>query len=299
MRPKLFVLAGAALLAGACSKDVVRPKDPTPVDSPILIALAERMPERSLVLRCRTQREYPCVNYGLETRLVRVPRAFQVEFRDVVAPMICLTSIGPATASLELGLIEAGSVDFFVSSRVGSVTGRLDVTGDAYRVVARPGAVAFDDYELRRIPDGTVWGFFGYARPELEPAVRSILGQMRLAGAEDRLLPEGRYSVLLREYGDTFQARANGTIDYGSNLGYYHTLPFALSFHGDIGALREIVARTGRDYGDQLHLRVFTWQGEGFLSWVLGREPKAGQVADSWTRNTLVASAAPANGPTR
>ena len=272
MRPMLLMLACVSFLAVGCSKDVVRPNERLPVDSNVLIGLSERLPERSLVLACRTSREYGCFNYIIDTRLFQLPQSIRIDFNQVVAPVICATAVGPARVELDLGALGPGSASLDLRGGTGGLTGRLDVSEGSYRVLVPQGGFRFDHRTLQRIPSRTVWGFFGYPRTDLEPAARAVIGQMLALGATPRRLAEGRYSVVLpNQNRDTFKADASGTIQYDGGHGYYHILPFALSFDGDLAALREVVARTGRDFGDDLQLRVYTWQGDALYSWVLGR----------------------------
>lgn len=257
-----------ALLANGCKKEVSRPNR-SALDSPVLISLQEELPSHALVLDCRTEREYPCFNDQIDAALSRSAAGFKVDFRDVIVPEICLAALGPARVRLRLGILGTGGVAVQFRTPLGTSTTWLEVTGDRFVLVANPNnAVKVESAQLRRIPDGTIWGFFGYARADLEPVVLGIRNEIQAIGAMPRALPEGRYRVALRDHQeDTFHADASGNIVY-EGAGYYFTHPFAFEFRGDANALKEIVERTGREHGDAINLRIYTWQGDHWFSWV-------------------------------
>ena len=272
MRTKWLAIATVSLMAAGCLQDVTTPRRNVPINGDILIGLTEKLPERSLTFACRTQQTYPCFNYILDCSLAQRQHSIRLDFNRVIAPSVCLTAIGPARAQFDLGALAPGSTSLALRTPLGDVNGLIEVSEGSYRALVPEGAARFDDPTLQRIPEGTVWGFFGYAGPEMEPVARAVIDEMASLGAMPRTLAEGRYSVSLPGYnGDTFQADVSGAIHYDDNTGYYHVLPFALSFGGDTEALRDLVARTGREHGDLLHLRIYTWRGDAFFSWVLGR----------------------------
>ena len=271
MKTNWLAIASVSLLAAGCLTDATDPKRHSPVKGDILIGLAERLPERSLKFECRTQESYRCSNFAIDCSLQQRQGAIRLDFNRVIEPNICLTSIGPARAYFDLGALATGTTSLDLRSALGNVNGTIEVSEGSYRALVSEGPVLFDDATLRRIPEGTVWGMFGYARPEMQPVAQAVIDEMVSLGATPRRLAAGRYTVRFPDYyGDTFLADSWGAIHY-DYTGYYNTLPFALSFHGDTNALRELVARTGREHGDQLDLRIFTWRGDWFFSWVLGR----------------------------
>ncbi len=269
---KTLCLVAIQAAANGCTKSVSRP-DRSALVSPVVISLQEELPSRALVLDCRTEHEYGCFNFALDASLSRSSAGIKVDFRDVTAPDICLTAIGPARARLRLGTLDIGGHAVQFRTPLGVPPGWLEVTGNRYVLVASPNqAVRIETSQLRRIPDGTIWGMFGYARADLEPVVRGIRDEIIALGATPRLLPEGRYHVALADQQeDRFLAETGGQIVYDSPNGYSFTLPYAFEFHGDLDALRQIVTSVGHEHGDAIHLRVFTSQGEHLYSWVLGR----------------------------
>ncbi len=266
---RILGFVAVLVIASGCNKSVSRP-DRGALDSPVEVTLQEELPSHALVFDCRTEREYGCSNYRIDTRLSRSAAGFKIDFRDVIVPGGCLTSLGPARVRLRPGILGTGGVAVQFRTPLGMPAAWLETTGDRYVLVTSPNrAVKIESPQLRRIPDGTIWGFFGYARTDLEPAVNAIRGRIAALGATERALPEGRYQVLLKEYqGDRFRADAAGRIAYDSPTGYVATSTFACQFHGDLAALRELVNDVGRQYGDAIHLRIYTWQGDHLFSWM-------------------------------
>ncbi|MEQ1834295.1 MAG: hypothetical protein ABL977_14700 [Candidatus Eisenbacteria bacterium] len=272
-----FAVLASALLFTACTDHSFAPRQGAPLDSQVLIGLTEVLPEHSLVLYCRTAREYPCVNYTLAAQAQTNRGGYSLQFDHVVAPAVCATAIGPARAELELGTLGDGEHTLAMRARGSRLAGTLHVSAGAYAVDAPGDAVSFPEPILRRLPANTLWGYFGYATPERRADADAVLAELRGLGATPATLAAGHYSVRLREHpgatleGDAFTVDASGSPDYGASTGYYHVLPFALTHSGDLTAVRDLVARVGRTHGDAVHMRVFSTRGTAFYSWVLGR----------------------------
>ena len=97
------------VLASGCLFHATRPA-PGPVDSTVHVELAETIPSAlgTLRLLLRTERRYGCSNMQLVTSLRTSPDALQLGIAGVRAPGVCLTSLAPASAQVDLGHLETG-----------------------------------------------------------------------------------------------------------------------------------------------------------------------------------------------
>lgn len=274
MRPKLLIVF--LLLAAACTgclrKDPARPQ-PRPLDSTVHLAFAERLPERTLEMSARTEREYPCYNYALETSVMRLTDRTRVQFGQVLEPVGCLTALGPARSETILGRFGDGGNPFQLRGTTGSADLSLEVSGGAYRFVGKPPArVVFDTPELRRIPGGTVWGYVGTPGPEWNDEVDAALADLEATGARPRTLAGGSYEVRFRseygELGDRFEVVGGAIV---RPVSHPRLRSFAFEFEGDLEALRAAVRHVELEHAGALDLAVFTWNGDVLQSWVLGR----------------------------
>jgi len=263
-------LVGIAALATISCHDTLpdAPVDPgLPIDSKILITFAETLSSsgRSFLMRARTERIYACVNYRLRYDLTRSGSNMRVLFHDVTIGAVCFTATGPATASLDLGDLPSGTYSFIFQAPTGTTRTDLRVDDDAYTVASVQGeSVVFPSPVLRRIPDDTIWGLIGYLghpwEAPFDSLADSFLDSLAAAGADPITLEPG-------DYGD-FWVDSTGAMKWPGTTGYYDARPYVLRYDGDYQRLGEIIATFGRTQGQYLSIRLLTWKGDTYATWL-------------------------------
>lgn len=282
MRLKLYALAlfvTWSTLSCADSPTQPAPGPPDlPIDSKILVTPSEQLSDagRALILTCRTERIYQCVNYRIAFDVTRSGSSILVRFRYIDVPTICLTATGPAMCALELGTLDPG--DYSVEFRVGTAVTRVNliVSDGAYSITSEAGeSVSFSLATLRRIPDGTIWGLIGYLGVAPEPyhtLGRSFLDSLEARGAEPVALEPGEYGA--------FQIDPSGQMIWPGTHGYYAARPWVLHYAGPSETVAKVIEQFGVTQSQWLSIRLHTWRGEWYATWLTG----GSQVSSSHAR---------------
>lgn len=127
-----------------------------------------------LELRFRTERDYGCRNYIIKNTVSQSGNDVNISLLDIVKLDLCLTSLGPATVTINLGVKTNGTYELKIQNgRILNVFD-LEVTDEKYRVEPKSNSrnVWFDEPELGRqtlqIPNFScplAAGFFCSERP--------------------------------------------------------------------------------------------------------------------------------------
>jgi len=275
-RPRLLAsMLLAAISTISCHDAPTRPvQDPgEPIDSKILVTLSERLNGRSLLMRCRTERVYGCINYQIEFSTARWGSTVMVNFRDITIGGICFTAIGPATCTIDLGSLSPGTYPLVFGVRTGTTKANLIVTNDAYTIVPiQAGGVSFPSPVLRRIPDGTIWGLMGSLVPpyypgfaEFDTLANAFLDSLAAHGAEPAALAPGNYGA--------FQIDSTGTLQWPGITGYYFSQTYVRHYSGTSGPLHDLVDYFGRTASQSISIQLYTWRGEWYASWLAAPAP--------------------------
>lgn len=258
------------VLASGCLFHATRPA-PGPVDSTVHVELAETIPSAlgTLRLLLRTERRYGCSNMQLVTSLRTSPDALQLGIAGVRAPGVCLTSLAPASAQVDLGHLETGEYALRFLLNGAMIDSRLLVTADTYRIVGGNAAsFAIDHSALRRVPAHMVWGWIGYSSAADQAAASEYLHDLRALGAAPHLFPSGRYAPVVAPGADEeFRIDDRGRLSFGGNMGFLHLEPYVFRYDGGAGALRALVSATGEPHRGAVFVPLETGAGDRFMSW--------------------------------
>src|SRR5512144_935156 len=118
--PAMMLIAALSVLSCADAPTQPPPESPgISIDSKILITPSERLSDgsRALVLNCRTERSYECINYRIPFTVVRQGATVLVSFGKInLDGSICLTAAGPATCAIDLGALTEGTYSVVFNS---------------------------------------------------------------------------------------------------------------------------------------------------------------------------------------
>jgi len=248
---------GCALLATGCFE---RTSPPAPIDSGVVLRLHEKLAAtgRSLELLGRTERTYGCSNFSILYELQLAGDAISVRFTGIHMPDICLTAIGPATCTVQLGPTAMGSRLLLLGTTGGSVVTRLVVNADSIEVKgARSVGITVPAPVLHRVPPGTIWGWIGWGPDDQSARAQAFLDSLALVGAQPTRPLPGDY-----EY---FQVDALGQIGLPGSYGFYFLRPFLFHYAGDPALLADVL----KAFGDPLWIALYDDRGGTLYSWML------------------------------
>jgi hypothetical protein len=246
------------LLLCGCKKDASVDK----IDSDIKIKMWETVDstKRTLLFYCSTEREYGCSNYGISKTFNKSSDNIDIDFNGILVYDLCLTSIGPATTTIDLGTLSSGTYNLDIKVERKKSEGQLIVTSDYYAITLdKQKKLQIINSPLHRIPTNTIWGTVGYHTSSTTTLVQTFIDSLQLLGATAQTYQSGYYGY--------FQINSSGQILPPQNSGYYFIRPYIFNCTGNTSALKTLVKNYGTNYSDSLSIILYTTKGEIFRSW--------------------------------
>ena len=106
---------------------------------------------KTLKLSISTKAIYPCVNFGIETKMIKNGNNILIELGKVVESVVCLTAIGPANAEIDLGTLPTGTYNLKFAANGKILTGSLIVTNEKYTLsFARQNTLIFVNPRIKQ-----------------------------------------------------------------------------------------------------------------------------------------------------
>lgn len=124
---KLFFMFFGLLLV-ACDKED-EGLDKSPIDSKVLISARESS-SGEIFLDCKTDKEYSCFNYKILATKQTAENSIEISFEAIEVDGKCATASGPATTTINLGVLAIGEYGLTFNSMGVSNKGLLIVTQD-------------------------------------------------------------------------------------------------------------------------------------------------------------------------
>jgi hypothetical protein len=208
---------------------------------------------------------YPCGNYEIVYAVTRIGFRILVSFQRVdLGGFGCAFAIGPARCDVDLGALEPGTYSLTFFANTGTTNMELVVDRDFYEATRIAGeSVSFTMTTLRRVPEGTVWGLIGYSGrlggPQ-DSLAAAFLDSLAVRGAQPVALDPGEYGA--------FYVDSLGEMQWPGAHGYTFAAPFVRHYTGASDSLGAVVAYFGRVYGEWLSVRLLTWRGDYYATWV-------------------------------
>jgi len=256
------LIAVIAILLWACADGDSELND-SPIDSKITIETRELLDvdSRRLTFSCATERVYPCVNYPLLTDRQDDENSFQLTFKSVGITDICLTALGPATASVELGAIAEGEYAFELNNADQKNKGTLKITESEIKLIFdHQNGIEIVRASTKRVPEKTYWGTIGYHTSASSTLVDEFLQKLSDEGAMFNKQQPGHYFYY--EIDESGEIVANT-----ENSGYYFMKAFIFQYDGDESALKAFITTDAKQYGSQLSIYLTSFRGESVNNW--------------------------------
>lgn len=228
-----------------------------PIDSDIEIYLWETLgtSNRTLHFNCATERIYGCYNYTISTKYKETSDNIKIDFNGVIIPEFCLTALGPAKSTVDLGSLSTGTYNLNIEVEGKKSKGKLIVSPESYAIeITNPKQIKIKNSPLYRIPGGTIWGTVGHHAASSAALAQSFIDSLQTIGAKAKTYQSGDYGY--------FKIDANGEIVTPEGHGYYYIKPFVFAFTGNNRDLIALVKSYGRDYGQLLNIYLYMASGE-------------------------------------
>jgi len=216
--------------------------------------------KRTLYFNCFTEKIYGCSNYFIQTSYELTDDKIKIHFIQVVAPTICLTSLGPASTYIQFEGLANKTYEIELNFGATTITGQLIVSGNSFKVILPiQTKVHFVNPDLGRIQNNTIYGTVHYHVASTAATVQRFIDSLQFYGTTPVIYPPGDYGQ--------FQIESNGQIKQIQDLGYYFTRYYIFNYSGESTQLKNLVRRFGINYSDSLLITLNTAKGEIFYSW--------------------------------
>lgn len=262
----LFLIVLLTLLINliGCEDTVSDNTSYTSIDSRINIKLREELSANSknVVLNCRTERIYGCINYGIDYSVIKNTNNFKIKFSRIIISDVCLTALGPASAQINLGNLSSGTYDLNLEVNGKTESAVLTVTDSLYQINFQPGFnFKFDNTKLNRVPQYLIWGSVGYINDSLTIAADTFIDSLQILGATQKNISPGDYGF--------FEIDSFGNIVAPDNHGYPFIKMYKFEYQSDLNNIKELMKRIQYQYVNQIYISCNTWQGDVFYGWTL------------------------------
>jgi hypothetical protein len=217
--------------------------------------------KRTLFLDCFTEKVYGCSNYKIESPFELTNDKITINFIQIIAPNICLTSIGPAHTLIKLEGLSNKVYEVELNFGATKIPGQLDVSTNSFKATLPVQTkVQFVNPNLGRVPNNTIYGTVHYHVASATTTVQKFIDSLQFYGATSTLYPQGDYG--------NFQIESTGQIKQVQDAGYYFTRYYIFNYSNNSAQLKNLVRRFGVNYPDSLLVTLNTTKGETFYSWV-------------------------------
>jgi hypothetical protein len=215
---------------------------------------------RHLNLICTTSKIYSCCNYPLIYSLSRSGNTFTITFKYVLKEEWCLTSLGPASTTIDLGVLPDNNYKLKIST--GSIISNecdLAVSDEAYIISHKTGSsIIYPHDTLLRVSGNTVWGYVCYDSTGSYSAL--------LAGFMDSLVHYGVESVPFSAgYYHYFELLPGNAFPHNSGCSY--STQFIYKYTGDLTVLKNLVWHYWSLSDSTFYINIHTDKGYNYMSW--------------------------------
>jgi hypothetical protein len=259
----LLLILSISILNG-CDDTVSDNTSYSNIDSRINIKLAEELStdSKKVILYCRTEKIYGCINYGIDYSVFRTASNFRIKFNSIIISEICATALGPATSRINLGELNKGNYSLTLEVNGKTESAVLTVTDSLYQIDFQPGfKFRFDNTKLNRVHQYLIWGSVGYINDSLTNVVNTYLDSLQILGAVQKNLSPGDYGF--------FEIDSFGNIMTPDNHGYPFIKMYKFEYQNDLSNIKELMKRIQQQYVNQIYISCNTWQGDVFYGWTL------------------------------
>lgn len=234
-----------------------------PIDSKIFIETRELLDKnsRSLTFNCKTEKNYPCINFPILTDKGINENSFQITFTGVGETTICFTALGPASTVVDLKTVKSGDYPIEFNNANLKNTGILRVNDNEIQLVfGQQNGIEIVRPTTKRVPQNTYWGTIGYHQSSSINLVNEFIQKLTNKGAKFNKQIPGHYFY--------YEIDQNGDIITNTeNSGYYFVKAFIFQFDGDESELKDVIKIDGKAYKVDLSINVETFKGERVNNW--------------------------------
>jgi hypothetical protein len=257
IHPAIMALLVLLVFFGGCRKTVTYEDLPTPM----VVQLYEEVldGERRIAIGLRTIENYPCNNFQIIFSYLRSLHSWDLIFRGLYAPRICVTVVGPAWGHQVLNDFTDGAytLNFIYGSHYLAAKFHVSEEELVVDLPAHQGNfLVFPDVRFTRVPSDFFWG---YVLPVQEGTVEpydTFYQDLLDAGAWAPELDDGHYGFFRITDGklvvDPYQQ--------SQSLAHQHT--FVFGWDGEFHEIESLAAA----YAGVFEIQVFSAQGHNFCN---------------------------------
>lgn len=238
------------------------------IDSEINITIMENS-SGELQFHFSTAKDYSCCNYPIDLSFKKSSDNIDIKINGVIETGLCLTAIGPATGSVNMGSLENGVYSLTFHNRDKTYSGELYVSSESYKInFASSPDLIFKNMQLNKVPDNSIWLAISYSNEDM---LLSFIDDLMNLGVTKKQYHFGFYSFEFPSYSWLycgFMIDEKGIITYypditnldGVMWGGVKKQSYAFQYLGNETNLEQLV----KQYQEELAITVFTAKGKYF-----------------------------------
>ena len=232
MNKILSLLAFITLCAACTSEPDMEMEMETPEleERPVLLSLSQTLPvsENNFVLQVTNAEPVSCSNALLQSIYDENVDELNLDIQGYLLPADCDNTMEDIIQDYSLSLTGLEK-PFFLTNRASTSEGRIIVSEDEVRFkFVNPEEFTVVDDHIRKIPEGTVWGYTNLTREESEDletilipiSVDNVPAEIGLAFSAGNY---GHFRIDMNPLVDVYEVvEVNGERDFEKGLGFNH-----------------------------------------------------------------------------
>jgi len=266
MQRSLRVLLPAILLAilfgfSSCNKDKIEtlPLGDVNIDMYELLTYSGR----EFGFQALTDQETYPISYQIRKNVKIEGNTITVNLQDIEKIDVSGVQVatGPASTYVTLGVLEDGTYDIQINVVDKINTGKLNIFSNLYTLsfdVSDGLTVNYDT--LRRVPNGTLWGYLGYTDTNYAEPAQSFIDTLLSVGATPLNIPPGNYGY--------FEYSQDSVFSQPVDDKYTYTKEFYLNYNQSLETLNQILYYYDFNYR-QLYIGIRWFYEDGKKSAII------------------------------
>lgn len=195
-----------------------------------------------------------CENTQLDYQLEINTSTSILSLNDLIEPGNCIQDSSVITEYVNLGNLENGEHKIQINIKDQIINeGKLKKSDDKYQLSMKSHhGIAFLHDELYRIPDQTIWGTIAYADASSQQIV-------------DQLLEDFGGIADFKNYSNGFYGHftiEDEVVILPESVDYNNAQTFIMDLEQPVAELKKIIEDYRDEYGNELELSIFSWEGD-------------------------------------
>lgn len=254
----VLFIALISLISTSCRKKLDSGEQVGAIKATMVETLDSTGTGRHLVLNFATIKVYACCNFNIKYEMMREGNVINIRFGEVNMPPMCLTSLGPATAQIDLGVLPTGTYTLNLVSGITNIS-TLTVDNNQCNLSPVSGSnISYTRTTLLKVPENTIWGYVCFDSTGTSPALlNTFFDSLSILGAQNISFTPGDYGFFQLNAGNAFPHRD----------GCLYSRQFIYKYTASLPRLKQLVWNYWGLSNQTFYINLHTDMGYNYMSW--------------------------------